>query len=262
MTITVQKEMINGYATFPFGFGSITGFVPSAITGTSTTASITISAGSCTDSTNTAAIISAGNSWAVSNGNAINGYQGGTTLPNSSTIHMYECTGNTGTGSFASTSLTPTLPSGYNTYYRRIFSFFTNGAGAPVSFTAIEITGGALLSYLTTQVQDVNVAAAASRSLGALSVPTGIKVQVLGRGGSSGAAANFVLFTSPDETDVAVPSTPATAPAFDGVSTTAFNSAIGNTQLTTDTSGRIGYRANTTGTNIVFYTRGNIDWRR
>jgi hypothetical protein len=106
-------------------YNSIAGCLPTAISGTHTTAAVTISSGQATDSTNAAYITCAGYSWAVSNGNAINGYAGGTTLPNSSTIHFFICNGASGTGSFASTSLTPTFPTGYNTYTRRVFSLLS-----------------------------------------------------------------------------------------------------------------------------------------
>ena len=90
---------------------NVTGLLPTAIIGTSTTAAINISAGQASDSTNVTQLVGAsGFSWGVGNGNAANGYQGGTTLPNSSTIHVFICGGTSGTCSFGSTSTTPTAP--------------------------------------------------------------------------------------------------------------------------------------------------------
>ena len=65
-------------ATGVSSFSLISGLVPSSIAGTSTTATISISSGTVNDSTKTFTISApSGFSWAVSNGNAANGYQGG-----------------------------------------------------------------------------------------------------------------------------------------------------------------------------------------
>ena len=123
----------------------ITGYLPSSISGTDTTASLTVSTGQATDTTDAVFITkNTTTSWAVSNGNAINGYQGGSTLPNSTAIHFYICNGSSGTGVFASSSLTPTLPTGYATYYRRIFSLLTTSAGALIPVVTNETGGGAV----------------------------------------------------------------------------------------------------------------------
>src|SRR5581483_6624956 len=99
-----------------------------SISGSSTTAAFAISSGQASDSTNATYITCAGYSWAASTGNAINGtYAGSSTLAASTTYHVFICSGASGTGSFVSASLTPTVPSGYNTYSRRIGSFQTNG---------------------------------------------------------------------------------------------------------------------------------------
>jgi len=91
---------------------------------------------------------------------------------------MYLCTGASGTGTFASTSLTPTLPTGYAVSYRRIFSFNTNGSGAPIPYTAIEAEGGATINYLTTQIEDISTTSlGTSRTLYTLTVPAGIQVE-------------------------------------------------------------------------------------
>ncbi len=119
-------------------YAVISGCLPSSITGTKTTAQMSVSSGQAADSTNAAYIASAGYTWKASNGNAINGTDAASsTLANSTTYHMFLCTGGSGTGTFASASLTPTFPTGYSTYHRRIFSFLTDTSGNPIPYTAI-----------------------------------------------------------------------------------------------------------------------------
>lgn len=256
-------------AAIPIIQNVITGFLPSSIAGTNTTATLTASAGQATDSTNASYLTLGSQAWAVSNGNAANGYQGGTTLPNSSTIHFFVINGASGTATFASTSLTPTLPSGY-TLYRRIFSLNTTAGGALIPGAAIETEGGSILFYLTTQVLDINTAAqGTSRIQYALTVPTGIKVQPFFRANTQ--TVNAVLVTSGDETDVAPTSTGAisfsTAPGFDmqyqsNANVVASIPMLGNAGFTTNTSGQIGIRAASTSTSVLWDTRGFKDFRR
>lgn len=247
---------------------SITGLLPSSITGTNTTGSLTVSVGSATDST-LATELSIGSpaSWAVSNGDAINGYQGGTTLPDSSTIHFFLCSGGSGTGTFASTSeSSPSCPTGYATYERRIFSLNTNSSGALLPGAAIEGAGGEEIFYLTTQVQDVNTTVGnSSRSLVTLSVPAGLIVQPLFRFISDSAGATFII-TSGSETDVAPASSFGSAPGFD---LDPQNSGEANPGyygippfLTTNTSSQVGIRASQSSQQVYGYTRGWIDFRR
>ncbi len=243
--------------------GVITGFLPSALEGTSTTATISISAGVATDATGFILINSQGNgfSWAVSNGNAANGYQGGTTLPTSTTVHFFVMQGTAGTASFASASLSPTLPSGYSRY-RRIFSFWlpSGGWGALNNIAAEEDSGGAARIYWQGRFQDVSVTNLGTSSvLYALSVPTGVKVRPI----ISAAVTNNsnVILTSPDEADQAPASAFGTAPGYD------LNGAANQTNafidgLFTNTSGQLRARANGASTPFYIYTRGWIDPRR
>jgi len=257
-------------STIPIG--SISGYIPFSITGSNTTASLTVSAGQASD-VNGSAFITSGSSisWSVSNGNAINGYQGGTTLPNSSTIHFHACSGTSGTGIFASLSPNaPTLPSGYSTYFRRIFSILTNSSGALVQYGApVEAEGGSLIFYLPTQVLDVAGAApgSGSRVLYPLSVPTGMKVQPFIRANTVTGNGNFLL-TSPDETDVPLPGGGGTqwsaAPGEDiNVSGSVLDVGgnINSGILTTNTSAQIGIRSSNTA-QIYVVTRGWKDFRR
>lgn len=251
-------------------YNSIGGFIPSSITGTSTTASLTVSAGSAADSGNTTSISKATTtSWAVSNGNAINGYQGGTTLPNSATIHFFICTGGSGTGVFAHNGLTPTPPAGYNTSYRRIFSLKTNSSGALLGGTAIEVEGGGMLFYLTTQILDISSSSVGTtRTLFTVTTPDGIRTELLFRT-IHNTNASSIIFTSGDETDVA-PSAAnvagfTAAPGFDlcyynGSTNTPV--PIANAMLTTNTSAQIGARADGASRNLYLVTRGYKDFRR
>lgn len=255
--------------------GEISGCLPSGISGSSTTATMSISACTAADSTGAVYIKANSATWNVSNGNAINGYQGGTTLPSSTTVHFFEVSGGSGTGFFASTSTSPTLPTGYTTSFRRIFSIRTAASTTgPIPGTAIETEGGSIIFYLTTQLLDVNSTSlgSSSRTLFSLTVPNGIKVGVLYRsnGGQDGSSQISTLLMSADETDVAPTDGTfwwATVPGADlkysgpGTGTVASPSRDG--LLTTNTSGQIGARAlSGTGNALYLVTRGWKDYRR
>lgn len=251
----------------PPSAGAITGLLPTSITGTNTTAAVTVSSGQAADSTSAKTLIGPGHSWAVSNGNAANGYQGGSTLPNSGTIHFFECWGGSGYCSFASTSLMPTLPAGYNINYRRIFSLNTTAAGALVAGSVSEIYGGALQFSHATPLLDVSATpTAANRTLYALTVPAGIKVQALGRvNGYLLGTSNSALVTSTDEPD-------STVGAFSSVTTATYDVAVDgssryyfqpiNRPLLTNTSGQIGIRSLVASGTVYWLTSGFIDFRR
>lgn len=245
-------------------YSHISGFLPTAQTFTSSTiSSLTITAGQATDSTNASMLAGTSFSWNITNGNAGNGYQGGTTLPNSSTIHFYviaTASDTSWTSSFASLSLTPTLPGSF-TKYRRIFSLKTNGSGVPIAYTAVEYLGGSTLNWLATQTQDVSVVnLSTSRTLYTLNVPGGVKVQPLIRASSTSGA--YVILTSPDETDVAPATSYTAAPQFDLQNTVSVaNTLVPKTILTTNTSAQIGARASAGSTSLDITTAGWIDFR-
>lgn len=247
--------------------GLIGGFLPSSIGATT----LTMGAGSGVDSTGAVVItLASPASWNVANGNAVNGYQGGSSLPNGSTIHWYAISGTSGTGSFASTSLTPTLPAGY-TYYRRAFSFLTAAAGNQIhasyqSGVALSIAGGGLRFYLSTQLLDINRTSVTggSRTLYTLSLPGGVKFGVIGRNYAEGSnSANTIILTSPDEADVA-PATSYLAPSVPGYDAGGVGGVAAidwlPTDITTNTSAQISARS--AGTNALsFVTRGFTDFR-
>lgn len=248
-------------------YNSIAGLLPSAQSfSSSTVASLTVTAGQAADSTNSIMLSGGSFAWNITNGNALNGYQGGTTLPNSSTIHFFliGVAGlGTAAGVFASTSLTPTIPGGY-TLYRRIFSLNTNSSGVLLSGGATEIEGGALLYYLSTQVLDISVTTgtSASRTLYTLTVPSGIIVRPLYR--ATGTSATYTTLTSGGENDMVVAANLTAAPLPDMQEAVAADSAIApRNYLTTNTSGQIGARSSSGTTNVLnFNTSGFIDFRR
>lgn len=244
---------------------SINGFAINAITAsTNTTAAITVAAGQAADSSNTVYVAKSGTtSWAVANGNAINGYQGGTTLPNSSTIHFFVCSGVSGTGVFASTSLTPTLPTGYTTAHRRIFSLNTNSSGSLVAGQSIEIGGGALAFYFNAPILDVATTSLSTTRLAfTLTIPTGLIFQPLYRCVGEIAASSIVILTSGNEADIAPTNASGwtVAPGAD-LFATGF-ATKGDGLLTTNTSGQIFARGAASSAGFYFATRGFIDYRR
>ena len=235
----------------------ISGLLPSAVSGTNTTATLTISPGSATASNATTIIQGAGYTWNVSNGNNINGYQGGVTLPNSATIHFFVIMGNSGVASFASTSLTPTLPTGYELAYRRIFSLQTSATGALLPVVCLEGEGGSLITYLVSTVLESVTNISTTATLVTLTVPKDIKVQHLGRYQAANNSIAVIL-SSPDETDVAPGNTPLAA---DLSSNTNYNLGVASTYLTTNTLSQIRARA-TSSSNFSVVTRGWKDFRR
>lgn len=246
--------------------GTISGLLPTSIAGSSTTASLTVTAGQAADSTSVSYLTLGSQAWAVSNGNAINGYSGGTTLPNSSTIHFFICSGASGTGIFASNSLTPTFPTGYTTFTRRIFSLKTNSSGALLPGVAIEISGGAMEFYLSTPTTDASnvTLVSANRVLTTINLPLGIKVQWVGRAAIASVSSGTLnmLLTSPDEPDTAV-----TALALGFSDNIAANSvtttgAPSTRPVTSNTSGQIGVRGSATNGGYTLTTSGWIDFRR
>ena len=261
----------NGIATYPVSGsafpGAIAGLLPTTWSGSSnSTAAITVSAGSAADSTAAAVLkLSTSGSWAVSNGNAINGYQGGFLLPNSSTVHMFICYGGSGTGLFASTSLSPTLPSGYNTYYRRIFSFTTNSSGVMNTYVADEVEGGAYVAYLSTPVSDYNSnGIGTTRSLVTVSVPTGVKVKWAGVVAPDNNSNYSIIATSPDE-----PASSPTSTSSGGYSDAAANNAVTYTTtgrntrpLVTNASAQFYLQASASSSWVVVWTAGWTDSRR
>ena len=279
-----NAKIATPYSILP-PYSQISGFLSTAQTFTSSTvASMSISAGQATDSTN--ARIFAGNAftWNITNGNAANGFQTGTTLPNSTTVHFYVIAASNATSwtaCFASTSLTPTLPSGYTGgFYRRIFSIPTNGSGvllaaANSGASMLETSGGGLTYFLNTQVLDISTTSLSTSrtSFTLASVPTGIRVQPHIRLNTETNVINAsILVTSLDETDVAPTGYTGSAaytaaPGYDmqvtsGAATQYKGGLLSSMFLLTNTSAQISARSDAASTKLYGVTRGWTDFRR
>jgi hypothetical protein len=269
----ISGKQVSGSATTVLN-NYIAGFYSTAQTFSSATSStMTISSGQATNLSNTIMYTnSSGFSWSVANGNAANGYAGGSSLPSSGTIHFFviaQLTDTTWTASFAASSINPTLPSSYSSgYYRRIFSLPIGVSSAILTAgTFIETEGGGLLYWLSTQTLDLNGSSMVSsaRTLAALgSVPTGIKVSPVGRAYSATAANTYIL-TSGDETDaIPVSGTGFTAaPGADAYNNGSWqNGGLNGSVLTTNTSAQIGIRGYISSSPLYWVTRGFKDFRR
>lgn len=265
--------VVSGSSSVPYT--AIAGFTLSSIAGTSTTASFTVSTGQATAlqgsaTANTTQITKdTTTSWAASNGNAINGTDAAAaTLANSATYHVYMCSGASGTGSFASASLTPTFPTGYAVSARRVGWFNTNGSGAPIPKVEVEMGGGEVLSELTTKVADINgvTPTTANRTLYTVSGPVGYKFMVRGRSMSlTFAVAQSLLLTSPDDTDVAPSAnTSGAAPGYDlGMLNATTQNLVAHKDIITNTSAQIGARSSAaTANSLIWQTDAIIDFRR
>ena len=234
----------------------ISGYLLSSISGSSTTATITVGSGQAADSTDAVYITDgSGFSWDVSNGNAINGYQGGTTLPNSDTIHMFVCEGSSGRCSFAHNGLTPTPPSNYDDSFRRVGSFVTNGSGAPIAFTATE-TGGGYKAVLTVSLSQTQALTSTAATLTLTSIPTDIKVNVH-MTTFNNTNPSFSLLSDLSTTDAAPSLTASPGVTSNNGGVNAYTSI----EILTNTSGQIRGRSNTNNS-ATMLIRGWEDFRR
>jgi hypothetical protein len=254
--------------------GGLSGLLPTFGTLTNTGATVSVSAGAAADSTFAKLLsLPSGGSWAVTNGNAINGYAGGASLPNSSTIHFFICRGSSGVGLFASTTVAPALsafPTGYNLYYRRIFSVPTNSSGSIIPYLAREVEGGAIKCTYLAQNLDASAVTppTSARQLYSMTLPSGIMVEwdgqaAPGPGGTSDVITLYVA--SPDEPDTAVASGSfASETAYNcGQAGDTFYYPFSSKSIISDTSGNISVRAETGVTGQVdLYTFGFKDFRR
>lgn len=246
-------------STIPFGL--INGFLANSIAGTNTTGTLTVGAGQAVNSANTGYLQkNTSTNWAVANGNNINGYQGGATLPVSATIHFFMCQGTSGIGVFASNSLNPTLPAGYNTTFRRIFSLRTDSSGALLPGAMIQGQGGSAIFTFTANKADISATSGTSRVLAALpSVPTDVKMLVHGRALQSTTTGSITLWSGGDDPDAA-PSTSG-SPGYTTVSGTSIGSGAADVYLLTNTTAQLGYRSNVGSIPVSFTTISYQDFR-
>ena len=275
ISLVLPASIISTFTSNPALKSHITGCYPVGIAGnTSTNATLSLNSGQATDSTGAVTLnFSSANNWSVTNGNAVDGYQGGTTLPNSSTIHFYviaKSTDTTWTHSFASTSLSPSLPATY-TYYRRMFSMTTNSSGALnyAGGQAVEVEGGSLTIYMDTAKTDIAVTnLGAANTSYTLTVPTGKVMKPLFRCNTPTNGSSILLFSG-QESPVAPSAYAATGftatPGADLMASTGTTDVApikGDGELLTNTSGQISAYANASSTALYFVTRGYRDFRR
>lgn len=243
----------------------IFGLVPSSVSGSSTTGVVTVNDGGAVDSTGS--VVIPGTSlptWQVSNGNNINGYQGGTTLPASTTIHFFLCQGASGIGLFGAATRSPTIPAGYNTSSRRIFSLFTDPSGALRPGTAFESEGGSY-EYVYTQDQNSVVTGTVPSTTGTnypqlvpLSFPVQVNVNCMYTSANNTAA--YALLTSP----MSANSVPSATLFTMGQPNAGIQTIVGATmRIWTDAAGNVRFRATNAGvsSNLIMYTVSYVDPR-
>jgi hypothetical protein len=171
---------------------------------------------------------------------------------NSATYHVFAISDGASTVDVLfSTSLgSPTMPSGY-TKKRRLGSVITDGSG---NIRAFVQTGDRF--QLTTPVLDFNASTiGTARSLVALTVPAGLKVEAMIRAYSTVTGANVMVLTDPAEADTAPSLSAAPLHTLNGAGQ-AFQGVIG-----TDTSRQIAARSNAATQLLRAATFGWIDRR-
>lgn len=192
-------------------------------------------------------------SWSVGTGNgaldtgsiAINTWYHGFIIKRPDTGVVDVCVSTSATGCAAGVG---NIPAAY-TLKRRIGSMRTNASNQWIAFTQV---GDQFI--WSSPVDNSFSAGTASRNLGTLTVPTGVQVTALFNSFLSGPGVSVILlFTSPSEADTA------TATIYNLAATPSIN-AGGSFARLTDTSARIGARANTAITANVF-VYGWIDAR-
>ena len=245
---------------------SMRGYLAGLVLSTAgSSATFTVAAGSCVDSTNaawmklTGALSKTTSAWAV--GNAAGGLDTGAIAINT-WYHAYlikrQDTGVVDV--LVSLSATaPTMPSGY-TWFRRLGAMKTNASS---QWTSFHQNGDEFLWDSTIIDASSVTLPTASRTLYATSVPTG--VQVWWKGliyviNSTTAATYAYAITSPDQLDYA----PTAGTSFDliSVSTASFNGYgeyVGDVR--TNTSAQFGVRASAASCTMIVETRGWIDRR-
>lgn len=171
-------------------------------------------------------------------------------LTGSKWFHVFEIGGpGKNTQPFFSTSLTPTLPSGF-TAKRRISSVYWTGS----AIRAFLMTGRRI-DWLSPPTLDVDTAALSTSSVtSTISTPVGVRVLAHLNGlGSNTSAACIVYIRQPSLTDLA-PS--ATATPLGQLVANSNQIAAGPVSVMTNTSAQISYRASSASTTLRLATTG------
>lgn len=219
---------------------------------------VDIAAGRCADDTNAVLLISTGTLSVDFGTTGANGLDTGS-LANNTWYHVFVMGHTDGTiAGFGSTSLSPTLPTGY-TWKRRVGSVKTNGSAQIIHWTQ---RGDHFL--WTTEVTDrSSTTLSSSWALVTLTVPLGVRTRPLLSGFLTQANAGVVYIELSDGDQASTP----TSRLYAGASFFASDGCYWNTdQLFTDTSSRIYHRTYvgsstpTLSTNSI-RTRGWVDTR-
>jgi hypothetical protein len=217
-----------------------------------------VSAGVVADSTNVgmmtlaSAFTKTTSTWTVGSGN---GALDTGSIANNAWYHVYLIK-NLNLGivdvTISLSAVAPAAPSPGYAISRRIGSMLTDGSGHWTAFTQ----NGDEFLWLT-PIRDISTAAiGTSQTLSTMTVPTGVKVNVLFAGWANNVAQAFLLFTSPDQGNPA-PS----GSLFSLLLPAGVNSVTGLFNLRTNTSGQISLRCDTASTTVSCVTQGWGDTR-
>lgn len=238
-----------GSAAFPLAF--IAGLVTSNNAGTPNT-KIDIASGKCRSDDDTQNIISAGVLTADCTTTGANGLQSGSLANNTWYYVWIIAKADNTTASFVSTSLSPTLPSGYTV--KRLVGFAKTDGSA--HFITYSQNGNEWL--WKAPLEDYNATPGVTTAVSiALTVPSNLKVNALCMvQGDYAATAAYIYVSSVDQPDVAAGST--NYNAFVNSNNFYFFSQF---NLRTDASGNIRVRCTATDVTFVVFTRGWV-WDR
>lgn len=242
----------------PLPYGYLRGLVISN-SGADATNDINLDAGSARDDANTLDLVVAATivkqidvafAEYSSPGTASGGRDSADNLTGSKWFHVFMI-GGTGknTQPFFSTSLSPTLPSGF-TAKRRVTSVYWTGSAIRSFFM-----NGRRVEWLSAPTLDVDTSALSTTSVSStVSVPTGVRTLAHLHGlGSNASTACIVFVRNPSTTDLA-PS--ASATPLGQLVANANQIAAGQINVQTNTSAQVAYRASNASTTLRLATIG------
>jgi hypothetical protein len=213
-----------------------------------------ISAGSCADSTNAVKITlgaftkSTAGTWAAGSGG--NGMGAGLTIANSTWYHVFAIINTGAADAYFDTSITAANKPASTTYFRRIGSFLTDGSARILAFSQ---TGDQFTWVLARGDVNTNTLGTTPTAY-TLSVPVGLKVVALFRGGT--ASTGYLSINGPDET-LAVAGSPPGNTSLVGM----YPGDAGHFAILTNTSAQIMAVAEAANRTIYVDTYGWIDTR-
>ncbi|HLG49069.1 MAG TPA: hypothetical protein VKY24_22685 [Reyranella sp.] len=212
-----------------------------------------VAAGVCADSTNVQMLSVAASTLDCGTVGA-NGLDAGS-LANGTWYHVFAIGKADGTTALlASTSVTPSLPSGYG-LKRRIGSFKTDASAHIVPFSQV----GNVFVWKTPPLDQGGISLGTTSTLYALSVPPDVQTDAIFAGSALASGNASVLFQSPDQNTLAV-ATQGAGSDLIVVSGSAGNGAGGRFSIRTNTARQVRAVASTAVT-LTIFTHGWIDRR-